>query len=63
MTEPTNPEAETPSPIARPLRINVITIFPDFVRAVFEHGVVRRGVAAGGLAARVPASASGIVAG
>jgi tRNA (guanine37-N1)-methyltransferase len=29
------------------VKFHVITIFPDFVRTVFEHGVVRRGVAAG----------------
>jgi len=53
MTEPTNPEAETPSPIARPLRINVITIFPDFFTAPLGLSIPARAREAGAVEYRV----------
>src|SRR5213593_1498009 len=31
----------------KPLRVDIITIFPDYFRAVFDYGIIRRARAAG----------------
>jgi tRNA (guanine37-N1)-methyltransferase len=38
---------ENPSEIDRPMRFDIVTIFPEFFTGIFEHGMARRAIQAG----------------